>query len=53
MDDVQIKPKATQDEVRALDESELAKLLTHLNGTEFYVPALVGASMGLRRSELL
>jgi integrase len=53
MDDVQTKPKATQDEVRALDESELAKLLAHLKGTEFYVPALVAASTGLRRGELL
>jgi integrase len=46
-------PKARRREMRVLDETATAALLSVAKGTSLYVPVLVAVSTGLRRGELL
>ena len=46
-------PKPDKAEIEVLDEAELAKLLKAARGTRMYAPALLAATTGLRRGEVL
>jgi integrase len=52
--DIQTKPKPKRrDKIEVLDEAELAALLDHLKDHWLYMPALIAASTGMRRGEVL
>ncbi len=46
-------PRPQRKQIRALDEDQAAALLKVLEGTRFYVPALLAVTTGMRRGELL
>jgi integrase len=50
---VQTAPKVRQPDIQVLDDAELAALLRHLEGRPLYMPVLLAASTGMRRSEVL
>lgn len=47
------RPRLERPETKALDEKQTADLLTALQGTRYWAPALIAATTGLRRGELL
>ena len=47
------RPRMERTDTTALNEQQTADLLTALQGTRFWAPALVAATTGLRRGELL
>lgn len=46
-------PRPQREQMRALDETETAKLLRLVFGTQLYMPALLAVTGGLRRGEIL
>ena len=46
-------PKAQRSEVKVLDEKQTAVLLRKAEGTRMWCPAMVAATTGMRRSEIL
>jgi integrase len=50
---VQTTPKVRREEIKILDDGQLAAMLTHLKGRDLYMPVLAAASTGMRRSEIL
>ena len=50
---VQTAPKVKRSDVQVLDNDELTKLFAYLQSKPLYMPVLLGASTGLRRSEVL
>ena len=50
---VQTAPKVRRPDIQVLNDAELATLFKHLEGRPLYMPVLLAASTGLRRSEVL
>lgn len=50
---VQTAPKVKRADIQMLDDDELAALFASLEGKPLYMPVLLAASTGLRRSEVL
>ena len=50
---VQTAPKVKRADIQVLDDDELAALFASLEGKPLYMPVLLAASTGLRRSEVL
>ena len=50
---VQTAPKVKRADIQVLDDDELTALFASLEGKPLYMPVLVAASTGLRRSEVL
>lgn len=46
-------PRVPRKEMHALDRSGLTRLLTLLRGNKLYLPALIAATTGMRRGEIL
>ena len=46
-------PRAERKEMQALDDSEIAKLLQHVDGKLLNMPVLLAVTTGLRRGEIL
>jgi integrase len=53
LSEIQTKPKPKRERIEVLDEDELARLLDHLADHWLYMPALIAASTGMRRGEVL
>jgi integrase len=50
---VQTAPKVRREEIRILNDDELATLFKRLKGRSLYMPVLLAASTGMRRGEVL